>query len=135
MVINKNSWHYKLVEFGANSRFDISDNLCTYFWQLVRGFLLSIVALAFVCLLICAICFMLAAPFISLIMFEAVFVSIGWIISGYIIKFAFHDTISENHYLMIDVFAKLKPKERKPSIITEYLKAKKQKICPTITFE
>jgi len=137
MVINKNSWHYKLVEFGVNSKYDISNNLCVYFWQSVRGFLLSIVALALVCLLVCAICFMLAAPFMPLMVVEALFALIAWIILGFVIRSLFLETISKDHCLMIDVFAKLKSKEKegKPNIVKEYLKAKKQKICPTLTFE
>ncbi len=135
--INKESWHYKLVKFGQTNEHEISNNLCTYFWQSVKGVLLGMFGIVIVTLIGSTFLYMLAAPFMSLLLPESIFAFILCIFYGVIIMKVAIESISEDHWLAIDVFAKFKSKEkeRKPSIIKEYLKAKKQKICPTLTFE
>jgi len=137
ITINKESWHYKLVKFGTDKEYDISNNLCIYFWQCVRGFLFGVLAIALTLLFIWGLGFALTAPFRSLLPHETIVACIFCVAYGLLFFKVAGDSVSTDHWLAIDVFAKLKreEKERKPSIIKEYLKAKKQKICPTLTFE
>jgi len=137
ITINKKGWHYNLVKFGTDKEYDISNNLCIYFWQCVRGFLLAVLAAVMVVAAVGGLIFTLSAPFMSLLTGEAIVAFILCVMYGVFFYKVTIENISTEHWLATDVFAKFrsKEKERKPSIIKEYLKAKKQKICPTLTFE
>lgn len=43
MIINKNSWHYKLATIGNTPWWDDTD-ICTYRWEVIKGGFLMIVA-------------------------------------------------------------------------------------------
>lgn len=137
--INKNSWHYKVVNFGCTSNNDISNNLCTYFWQFVRGCGIGCALLLGVILFIVFASFVIGSLFVPLDVSEAVVAMIIWIVIALSFKDVIIHHFGSDHWLKRDVFKNLKSKDgqtnRKPSIIKEYLKAKKQKICPIIEFE
>ena len=55
LKFSKNSWHYKLASFGTYDYF-ISDNLCKYCWQVIKGFAFGLLVLSFfTVILYCAI--------------------------------------------------------------------------------
>ena len=56
LKFSKNSWHYKLASFGTSYDYFISDNLCKYCWQVIKGFAFGLLVLSFfTVILYCAI--------------------------------------------------------------------------------
>lgn len=160
MKIDKNSWHFKLLDyFDCNITYKLSRGynvtLCQYFWNvvgaLIRGFALGF-AFLFIGLFSCAaIWAVILMPinylFISYFGVE-VFEDNGYFGLGMLVVFwmVIPTIVGCGDY--VDGRMKLFPKwmklssvntkpraEKKPSLIVEYLKAKKSKICPLIELE
>lgn len=133
MKVNRRSWHYRAVDFvfswGGPSR-----NLCLYFWQVVWA-----------CVWACV-----CAPLLAI--FFAVWAStpFWWWAMPEILPMAFTGAFFEIFILCIlwreyrsDLRwkGKLPTKRRKgretkyPSLFAEWVRAKKQKICPILEFE
>lgn len=154
MKISKNSWHYKMLNQGAFGLFEKrypSQSLCLYFWQVVyqigalflwlpfMGFLfVSVFAVG--PLLLVATWFlagelltshqavmqilpemlapMVAAGMLGLVLY--VFVIVAFFCAGLSVL---PKKIRTNQAV-----------DSKPSLVIEYVKAKKQKICPILEF-
>lgn len=145
MKVNKNSWHYKLLTGdifgiqGVNS-WNVSSSLCLYFWQVVFMLLWKGVALFFL------------TPFVINSLLILPLASIfGLITTGVIVQGDTGLTVLVMELIVIIVFVIvwaglslytfLKDKtdlaevvEKEPNLFVEYLKAKKNKLCPIIEF-
>lgn len=134
MKISKDSWHYEMVSFYLKES-SPSDSLCIYFWQVVG---LSIFTLV-------TFCVIAAVLFISIKVL--VFIPVELTINGYLIIYAYW---LSGFYLLQKILQEL-PEEstvgktfrytpwknsvdKEPNIVLEYVRAKKQKICPKIDF-
>lgn len=145
MKVNKNSWHYRLLTgeiFGIEglNSWNVSNSLCVYFWQVVFVLLWKGVALFFL------------IPFvINGFLIQPVIFIFGWITTGIIVKGDIGLTILIMESVVITCFVIvcaglslhtfLKNKtdlsedvEKEPNIFVEYVKAKKNKLCPMIEF-
>ena len=145
MKVNNNSWHYRLltgdifVIQGVNS-WNVSSSLCLYFWQVVFMLLWKGVALFFL------------TPFVinSLLILPLVS-TLGLITTGVIVQGDTGLTVLVMELIVIIVFVIvlaglslytfLKDKtdladvvEKDPNLFVEYIKAKKNKLCPIIEF-
>ena len=145
MKVNKNSWHYRLLTGdifgiqGVNS-WNVSSSLCLYFWQVVFMLLWKGVALFFL------------TPFVinSLLILPLVS-TLGLITTGVIVQGDTGLTVLVMELIVIIVFVLvlaglslytfLKDKtdladvvEKDPNLFVEYIKAKKNKLCPIIEF-
>ena len=150
MRISTKSWHYRLLDFYD---FDIPNNLCPYFWKVVGTLLATpiiiiamLVASLFdrpkaeqdynpekkrrvgIWLYVFTVTWTAGFGVYDIITQQWIFAGImfgilAWMILRPILKFHFH--------------YERKPKEKKPkepNIAWEYLKAKKHRYCPVITF-
>ena len=145
MKVHKNSWHYRLLTGdifgiqGVNS-WNVSSSLCLYFWQVVFMLLWKGVALFFL------------TPFVinSLLILPLVS-TLGLITTGVIVQGDTGLTVLVMELIVIIVFVIvlaglslytfLKDKtdladvvEKDPNLFVEYIKAKKNKLCPIIEF-
>ena len=121
MDISRNSLHYKMV----NTVFDFpAENLCLYFWQAVWAFLtLSATVLAVPCF---------AAVFLILMLSPLL---------QFFVPFDFGELVFAGGVIDIMILTAFWSGYRKefyppqaPGVIGSYIKAKKDKVCPTITF-
>jgi len=134
MKIKRSSWHYRyLSNFGVVENSWQAENLCKYFWKTV-----------FFCTVIPTIAVLLAIfasiPFwIYLVLLDADW----WVLSALagiadIIVLGF---LWQQYRDYLRKVGKLAPKKSKPyvpkepSLFVQWLKAKKQKICPIIEFD
>ena len=136
MIVKKNSWHYSLV----NSIFvKPSKSLCTYFWQIVGSILIYI-------MMVLTVVFMIAGLVGSSLFALWVIFTHGFDIAfntdyrymgivGIGMSMMIFTTVFGVWRGMMFVFGKIRKNETKPNIATEYIKAKKEKVCPRITFE
>lgn len=141
MNISKKSWHYKLVRSTLYGK--TSHSLCIYFWQVIIS-MIVVAGLAAVLLcvgvgvlaVIVALLAAIASPIlvwafhITWIPKELVGAGCGlWGLGlGFAIGMAFV------WFMKKKVQPKLKAMDEQPNLLVEYLKAKKQKVCPQITF-
>lgn len=145
MKVNKNSWHYRLLTgdiFGIQgvNYWNVSSSLCLYFWQVVFVLLWKGVALFF--LIPFVINALLIMPLVStlgvittgvmlqedtglIILVIELIVIIGFVIT----------------WAELSLYTFLKDKtdlaevvEKEPNLFVEYIKAKKNKLCPIIEF-
>ncbi|UYD59231.1 hypothetical protein HPMBJEAJ_00116 [Aeromonas phage avDM6] len=136
MNIKTSSWHYRFV----NSFFDsVPRSLCPYFWKVVWGlmivtgiillllmasFSIGVSILEFFAVNIGLIA-MIASPFVGIlaiviVIAVMVFIAISW----EIMKSKLRNKKWSNKNLH----------EKKPSLVGSYIKARKEKICPTLNF-
>lgn len=146
MIINKNSWHYKIASgFGSEWA---PQNLCPY----VRRVLFRCLGYLGVICLACAVCWLAGLP-IALNLFAWCGIALGpWsslipaITIGAIILPIIIGSIAGFAFSLVFGFSKLKNKiedkaeERKAAgiednIVVAYVKAKHSKICPVLDFE
>ncbi len=145
MKVNKNSWHYRLLTgeiFGIQgvNYWNVSSSLCLYFWQVVFVLLLKGVALFF--LIPFVINALLIMPLVS---------TLGVITTGVMLQRDTGLTILVIELIVIiccvitwagsSLYTSLKDKtdlaegvEKEPNLFVEYIKAKKNKLCPIIEF-
>ena len=148
MKVNKNSWHYRAITeetlglTGVGS-YNVSRSLCIYFWQVVisvvfKGFLLlvmlpSLLSLFVVMPLVSVVGTLVTGNLVQgdtgliVLLAEALSVLIGILLWGY---FTLVDKYRDYNYkkLLQD------PIDKEPSLVGQYIKAKKDKICPIIEF-
>ncbi len=116
MKIKRNSWHYKISNWGSwGGR---NDNLCLYFWRLVLKVL-------FVVVCICAI-----SGFIYLLCIDFYF-RFAWVV---VLYFLFSVGVSVLAVWFTRTQLGKSPEIPGSNILIEYLKAKKAKICPLIEY-
>lgn len=133
MIIKKTSWHYKLLEFLD---FNPKASLCPYVRQLVLACLLVlfnlVVATAiFIVFVVQPIHVLLALAGLMAITSNALAIGlIGWalwVLLGIFVG---------GHWLRKWNRERNKSKPvKEPNIVMAYIKAKKDKICPTLNFE
>jgi hypothetical protein len=142
MNISKNTWHFGVVadDFFFMEGWYPSRSLCLYFWQVVMrlffGMGLGLLAASPLATAIVSLTgtFDTASPLVKLYASFGVIVSIfyGLILAGFIIYFG----VQGIKWVKSKIPRKHKePQEPKePSIIIEYIKAKKDKVCPILNF-
>jgi len=133
MIINKNSWHYKLV-CHFSSGWAVPDSLCPY----VRALILY--------MLLCVVMAFGAIALVVVFIWGPIQTWLGWaglmqlnenqytagIVVHGIYVMGFLSWLTKKFW--IDKPTKTSP-PKEPSIFMEYLKAKKQKLCPMLTFK
>lgn len=128
--INKNSWHYRVLghPFKSDLRYT-NVGICKYFWMVVGSLLgwcgAGVLALAIV------------VTFVGWIP-----VGIGWLITGNLLSlefFALSFGATTAVFLVWVGFTlkdlikgKLRNRKKRPNILFEYVKAKKQRVCPLV---
>ena len=116
--VNKKSWHFKLVSSGFNRVGWEDSNLCKYFWQVVWF----------------AIKFLIV---VGTIIGFIVFFLIEWKMTLTIIGFSsfiWLPIVGVSCFRMIGINIEIK-NSKQLNLISEYLKEKKEKICPIIKFK
>lgn len=155
MIINENSWHFKIYA-TFNSTWNRPKTLCAYFWKTFIP-VLAVSIVGFATLAGAAIIgqeiltkfFVFSSLWtlvpasvgigiltISVMVLIAVGAAIGpsWLLDKY---------NDRKYYKEIELIAQnqerikngLEPIERKKSLIGEYLKARKEKVCPTLEYK
>lgn len=134
MKISKSSWHYWLVS-KFNSEYDIPHSLCPYVRKVISSIIWAFIA---ACAIGAMIWFFLATP-VMFWMAKAGWIVVGadtlkvgvvsqavWLfcIGGFLVNLAREKYKDRNQS---------KP-EKAPGLISSYIKAKKDKFCPTIEF-
>lgn len=155
MKVNKNSWHYKLMDwwdYGVTVELHCGFNvtLCKYFWNVVGailqsvGFAIMIVvaialfAFVFAAIVIAPINYLLTAYFGVPELMEGVGVVtifIFWVLLPLIAGF---EECMRGNIKGIPDWMRSTPKEevvveKKPNLVWEYIKAKKAKVCPIVS--
>ena len=155
MIISKNSWHYRLLKFSYGN-WGIPKNLCPYFWKLVVTIFATIIFSVFniwghkiikdksidegfisftnfvvgsLCWVVCLILFVMGAVFFTT---DQKLKETGyclWIITIFVGVSLGSMTLYD--YIKSKRTHKIKP----PSLVKEFLKAKKNKYCPKIDFK
>jgi hypothetical protein len=140
MEINRNSWHYRLLKFSDTVP---STSLCLYFWQValvvpIKGLVVAVFgSLLGVCLVTFLLLF--AAPLATLLFFliSDLPPSSDWVLLNllgaiiWLIPIVLFGEVAVKKILR-NKETNYTPKE--PNILLEFLKAKKEKICPLIQF-
>lgn len=134
MNINKSSWHYKLIKH-FNCGWDIPDSLCPY----VRAVLMYMVVCVFMA---CA-----AAALGIVFIWGPIQTWLGWAglmvltehqyVAGIVVHtiYALGLTSWAVKKFYIDRPSSKPQPPKEPSIFMEYIKAKKHRFCPTLTFK
>jgi hypothetical protein len=142
MNINKNTWHYKLLrDAPLLNPWTPSSSLCVYFWQVVARILCLTVASIVSVSLVTALFMIILSPVITLVVyFIGQVTNEGlnlWAFTGVVViillllELLVHGLDTLVKYLRHRAYT-AKPKA--PNILTSYIKAKKEKVCPIITF-
>ncbi|ALY07922.1 membrane protein [Escherichia phage phiE142] len=155
MIINENSWHFKIYA-AFNSTWNRPKTLCAYFWKtLIPVLAASIIGFAILAAVTIIGQEILTKFFVFSSLWTLVPASIGvgvlfialcvgisivlvlgipWLIDLY---------RERKYYKEVELIAQnqerikngLEPIERKKSLIGEYLKARKEKVCPTLEYK
>lgn len=155
MIINENSWHYKIYA-AFNSTWNRPKTLCAYFWKTFIP-VLAVSIVGFATLAGAAIIgheilikFFIFSSLWTLVpasigigiltMSVMVLIAVGAVIGPSWLLDKYND---RKYYKEIELIAQnqerikngLEPIERKKSLIGEYLKARKEKVCPTLEYK
>lgn len=117
MEIKRSSWHCKISNLGSDFERD-NDNLCWYFW---RGMGKSILLFAATVILCCGIYAYFTHNLLVSNTIMILFICSGFALPPLAI------------YFMRQKLGK-SPEMPYGNIVTEYLAAKKRKVCPLITY-
>lgn len=141
MEISKNSWHYWLVTKIAKLDRP-SQNLCTYFWQVVWALVLTIflvllaIGMAFAPFAIFGLMAVPQATGVLTTIWALVlaFGTVAWMVAGGLLTVFALLAIC---FFTKELYEKYRPEpeDRKPSPAGSYIRAKKSKICPVLTFK
>ncbi|AYD79302.1 membrane protein [Shigella phage phi25-307] len=155
MIINENSWHFKIYA-AFNSTWNRPKTLCAYFWKtLIPVLSVSIIGFAILAAVVIIGQEILTRFFVFSSLWTLVPASIGvgilmvsvmaFISAGLIIgpSWLLDKYNDRKYYKEIEFIAQnqerikngLEPIERKKSLIGEYLKARKEKVCPTLEYK
>lgn len=155
LVINRNSWHFKCIAWFETYP---SHSLCIYFWQVIWSLLKGLGIGVIIGMVLS--CMLFTATFFVSWLFDGLFylttdtkqfggiLGIGtllWIFLIFIGSLVIYseyleEYCSKNYSEYVSKYFTPKKKCTKPNLTKlnltkEYLKAKKEKICPLITFE
>ncbi|QBO65238.1 hypothetical protein G53_00097 [Escherichia phage vB_EcoM_G53] len=155
MIINENSWHFKIYA-AFNSTWNRPKTLCAYFWKTFIP-VLAVSIVGFATLAGAAIIgqeiltkFFVFSSLWTLVpasigigiltISVMVLIAVGAVIGPSWLLDKYND---RKYYKEIELIAQnqerikngLEPIERKKSLIGEYLKARKEKVCPTLEYK
>lgn len=155
MIINENSWHFKIYA-AFNSTWNRPKTLCAYFWKTFIP-VLAVSIVGFATLAGAAIIgqeiltkFFVFSSLWTLVpasigigiltISVMVLIAVGAVIGPSWLLDKYND---RKYYKEIEFIAQnqerikngLEPIERKKSLIGEYLKARKEKVCPTLEYK
>lgn len=155
MIINENSWHFKIYAM-FNSTWNRPKTLCAYFWKTFIP-VLAVSIVGFATLAGAAIIgqeiltkFFVFSSLWTLVpasigigiltISVMVLIAVGAVIGPSWLLDKYND---RKYYKEIELIAQnqerikngLEPIERKKSLIGEYLKARKEKVCPTLEYK
>lgn len=155
MIINENSWHFKIYA-AFNSTWNRPKTLCAYFWKTFLP-VLAVSIVGFATLAGAAIIgqeilikFFVFSSLWTLVpasigigilaLSVMVLIAVGAVIGPSWLLDKYND---RKYYKEIEFIAQnqerikngLAPIERKKSLIGEYLKARKEKVCPTLEYK
>ena len=139
MNISKTSWHYKVVAntFCSMDRWWPSQSLCIYFWQVILRLVLGL-----------ALGLILVSPLVTIITYVTgtiesshvlvqLYASVGFVIGTLyllgLLVFIFV-LLYEGVGWVSRKFPKKHKEPKEPSLLLAYIKAKKDRVCPMITF-
>lgn len=155
MIINENSWHFKIYA-AFNSTWNRPKTLCAYFWKtLIPVLSVSIIGFAILAAVTIIGQEILTKFFVFSSLWTLVPASIGvgilmvavmaFISAGLVIgpSWLLDKYNDRKYYKEIEFIAQnqerikngLEPIERKKSLIGEYIKARKEKVCPTLEYK
>ncbi|MGH1470136.1 MAG: hypothetical protein ACRBCS_03025 [Cellvibrionaceae bacterium] len=118
MNIKKSSWHYRLVNFVCNG--EISESLCIYFWQVVWS---CFTVMIFVPIIILILLFVMVSPILNIFATEVLAVAmVGAMFDIFILCFIWIEYRKQNGI------------QKHPTVIGGYIRAKKEKVCPRLSF-
>jgi predicted membrane protein len=132
MIIKKTSWHYKLIQWFGHTP---SDSLCPYVRQILLAFALSLFLIAIAsCIFIVFVWNPLhvLAALMGIVSINANALMIGLVAWA---VYAIVGIVMGGKYLRKKYREKNPVVEKEPNIVMAYIKAKKDKICPTLNFE
>lgn len=138
MKISKDSWHFKAARF-AYSWIDWQSNigLCNYFWMVVFGIFKIMFTGVWIAVLAVAGVLGLLYPIIQI--WTGVTPVLSLCLVAYLILFMTLWSSRENLPAPLQkeiiLFDRRDKKEMTPNLLTEYIKAKKQKICPILEIQ
>lgn len=136
MVININSWHYRLLQFLD---FRTPVNLCPYFWKVIAAIITAFAGMFAIALLASSAIFSLIYLFypIPLTELSEVLLLLGiaeWLVFLVIMSIVVWHYGRERYdeWRSQQPVVDRPPKE--PNIIVEFFKAKHEKVCPRLQF-
>lgn len=154
MKINKNSWHFKLHKWVVSPvyqklKYGENVSLCRYFWGTVGCVIAAIFTLMFSTVVVMAVFSTVTSPLYFLLV---AFTGLDFLGKGYADVGGVFLIISIPISLIIGLIAAFRGEmevfpswlkfssentrvQRKPSLILNYVKAKKDKICPLVELE
>lgn len=126
MKVNRNSWHYRLWKFGRDSPRAKPRDLCHYFWHIALiKVLFPLTVIAFALLGVAYVCLTIwRNPFETAIVLVMTIVIVAFI-AGVVIWF------KRKEEREVEEKLGLRP-AKEPSVVRQYLAARKQKLCPLI---
>lgn len=132
MNINKSSLWYNLAYTGAGHN-EVSSSLCMFFWQAVLG----ILVVAWMAVMIVIVGLFLLYPALQfLIGYSTVIAALSFIVwlvvAANVRSIVIQDEVGPD-WLRKEIHGRVKI-DKQPSVIVEFIKAKKSKFCPTLTF-
>ncbi|AYN56506.1 hypothetical protein DPMPNEAM_00077 [Escherichia phage p000y] len=155
MIINENSWHFKIYA-TFNSTWNRPKTLCAYFWKtLIPVLAASIIGFA----ILAAVTIIGQEILTKFFVFSSLWtlvpasIGIGILTISVMVLIAVGAVIGPSwlldkyndrkYYKEIELIAQnqerikngLEPIERKKSLIGEYIKARKEKVCPTLEYK
>ena len=128
MKVKNTSWHYRLWKLGREN-WSEPHNLCKYFWHLALIKILLPLTLAAMVLIGVGslIWVMWNNPLTTALVVLFTAIGVGLVVLGYLAW----PRATARWETRVERKAAAPPKE--PSIVRQYLKAKKSKVCPLIT--
>lgn len=147
MIINENSWHVKFHDFFYD-KYHRPHSLCAYFWKMVWAFSVTL----FIISLLAIGCSVMGAAILTKFFTLGTVASltygfflgttiatvstaavIGLIIGVVHLQAKFELSREEKHWKRLELIKQgIQPKT---NFMVEYIKARKEKVCPTIEFK
>ena len=112
--INRNSWHYRVWRLMHSREWDVT-NLCTYFWQVVL-------------VLVVGLCFLMIFG-----IFFGVFGTTCYRFPSILIVCLIGTELTLGYIWW--VHNRIEKEPTPPSLFSLWLRSKKEKVCPLITFK
>lgn len=134
MIIRKNSWHFKVVDFYDNVyTWQIErkgTTLCDYFWKVVESLMAIIISGLTLAALITSFVFILViTPVLVLFVGTTSSAILGVVpVSGFLWACIIAGCIAA----FVQQNSSPSVKKKEPGLIMSYIRAKKQKFCPRV---